>query len=74
MTNERAIGVMTAMLNRLIWAWRLWWGLCPICNSDAPALDTCKCCRGEQIYPLTDDQKRLYVEYLDRLGRNSELQ
>lgn len=26
--------------------WRLWWNLCPKCNSDAPFLDTCRVCNG----------------------------
>ena len=26
--------------------WRLLWGFCPECNSDAPEMDTCKTCKG----------------------------
>lgn len=24
--------------------WRIYWGFCPVCNSDAPLLDNCKFC------------------------------
>ena len=24
--------------------WRMWWGVCPLCNSDAPALYRCRVC------------------------------
>lgn len=34
------------MLKRLTCWWRLWWGLCPACNSDAPEIDTCQVCSG----------------------------
>ena len=26
--------------------YRMWWGWCPACNSDAPALDHCRVCGG----------------------------
>jgi hypothetical protein len=26
--------------------WRLFWNLCPACNSDAPEVDTCRVCQG----------------------------
>lgn len=60
------------MFKRLLYAWRLWWGLCPVCNSDAPAIDTCECCHGWQGYPLTDEQKYRYVEYLHGLEEEGE--
>jgi len=28
--------------------WRIYWGACPVCNSDAPALDTCQFCKGHR--------------------------
>lgn len=31
-------------LHRIIARYRLWWGFCPRCNSDAPAVDTCDVC------------------------------
>ena len=29
----------------LVGRYRLWWGWCPACNSDAPAKDVCGVCR-----------------------------
>ena len=34
------------MANRLVAYWRAFRGVCPRCNSDAPAIDTCKACEG----------------------------
>lgn len=31
-------------LFRLRWWWRVLWGLCPRCNSDAPEIDNCPVC------------------------------
>lgn len=33
-----------AWLRRAIGNYRMWWGWCPSCNSDAPAIDTCPVC------------------------------
>lgn len=49
---------------RLQWAWRLWWNLCPICNSDAPEIDQCWCCQGNREFPLPEWRKE---QYLDRI-------
>lgn len=41
------------MLRWLTWRvgrYRIFWGFCPVCNSDAPELDTCAFCRGERGY------------------------
>ncbi len=27
-------------------AWRIRWGSCPLCNSDAPEMDDCAFCNG----------------------------
>lgn len=32
--------------SRLRAKWRLFWDLCPACNSDAPGVDQCECCNG----------------------------
>lgn len=32
-------------LHRFVARWRLRWGLCPRCNSDAPAIDDCHVCQ-----------------------------
>lgn len=39
--------------------WRLWWGLCPECNSDAPEVDCCPVCRAfdRMHFPPTPAQK-----------------
>lgn len=38
---------------RLRGGWRLAWGFCPKCNSDAPAKDTCTVCRWTYVlYPV----------------------
>ncbi len=34
------------MIRRLVGWYRLLWGYCPACNSDAPAIDSCYVCRG----------------------------
>lgn len=31
---------------RLLGRWRMLWGLCPACNSDAPEIDGCRVCLG----------------------------
>ena len=40
------------ILERLLGKWRLWRGLCPNCNSDAPECDTCKVCYGFRGCPI----------------------
>lgn len=45
---------MKLRLMRLLAWWRLLWGFCPECNSDAPELYTCLVCcgwRGESFPP-----------------------
>ena len=46
--------------DRLRARWRIWWNLCPVCNSDAPEMDTCWCCRGSREYPLSETTKGRY--------------
>ena len=58
--------------HRLIGRWRLLWGQCPRCNSDAPAVDHCAVCRNvangrgstdkncRQQFPLTRETKALW--------------
>ena len=33
-------------LRKMRGRYRMWWGWCPSCNSDAPALDHCRVCGG----------------------------
>lgn len=42
--------------------WRIACGFCPVCNSDAPELDTCWLCKGSREYPLTPQRKAFYRE------------
>lgn len=34
-----------SIFRRMVRAWRKWWGFCPNCNSDAPAVYDCEECR-----------------------------
>lgn len=36
---------MMPWLRKQVGAWRMWWGWCPACNSDAPEVDECEVCR-----------------------------
>ena len=49
-------------LRRLQGRWRLWWGFCPQCNSDAPELYACPVCEyyhGE--YPPSAETKAAWL-------------
>ena len=37
---------MRHLFLRLRARWRLWWGLCPHCDSQAPAMHICGVCQG----------------------------
>lgn len=42
--------------------WRLYWNVCPACNSDAPECDTCTICmdwhgRNRPMYPPPKEEK-----------------
>lgn len=43
------------LLRRAFGAYKLWMGFCPACNSDAPAIDTCRVC--EYRRELLDDSE-----------------
>jgi hypothetical protein len=56
---------MVSFLRRLRGRWRLWWGLCPACNSDAPELYSCPVCEyyssaSGDPFPPTADTKALW--------------
>jgi hypothetical protein len=40
---------MRHWLKLLAGKWRLWWNLCPACNSDAPTIDRCRVCEGRPL-------------------------
>lgn len=48
---------------KLLARWRIYWNLCPACNSDAPECDDCLCCDGSREYPLTEMRKQQYREW-----------
>lgn len=50
----------TPFLVRLRARWRIWWDLCPACNSDAPEIDHCWLCHGSREFPLSDETKARY--------------
>ena len=61
--------------------WRLWWGFCPECNSDAPALDTCLVCDGYSsgspgyVYPPMPMRKAIWRRrFLQRCLHNRPLE
>lgn len=54
---------MLRWLNAAIGEWRLWWHLCPLCNSDAPECDGCPVCKNSRKARLTDHEKN---EFRDR--------
>ena len=41
--------------------WRIIWGFCPMCNSDAPELDTCEFCGSFRGW--RDKQARSELKY-----------
>lgn len=47
---------------RLVGCWRLWWGLCPCCNSDAPEMDRCDVCNAFRLstFPPSTDRKAVW--------------
>lgn len=38
---------------------RIAFGFCPVCNSDAPALDTCEFCLGYRMWARHDERYEL---------------
>ena len=51
---------LTQMLGILTAKWRLFFGFCPKCNSDAPAIDSCNVCNGERSYPPSKHKKQTW--------------
>ncbi len=51
---------MKAFFRQLVARWRLWWNLCPMCNSDAPRIDVCPVCHGHREVPLSELTKDIY--------------
>jgi len=55
-------------MNYLRAYWRWFWRLCPACNCDAPACDTCRIClgyRGGLSRAMADLWLAMYLESLN---------
>lgn len=68
---------------RLRARWRVLWGYCPGCNSDAPELDTCRVCNGFRVgrdsdewpYTMTRARERVWMRrYLGTYRSLEDLQ
>lgn len=38
---------------------RIAFGFCPVCNSDAPAIDTCEFCLGHRVWRRRNERTEL---------------
>lgn len=43
--------------------WRIHWGFCPVCNSDAPELDSCRFCDGFRGWRNKPARMQLIAEW-----------
>lgn len=62
---------------RLFWTyiigrWRIYWGQCPVCNSDAPEIDTCSFCQGWHGYRDNAARERLKWRWDTRIEREAQ--
>lgn len=48
---------------------RVWFGFCPICNSDAPELDSCSFCGSFRGYRDKTARKDLRSKWVKHCGR-----
>lgn len=51
---------LSNLYHRVRCEWRLYWNLCPACNSDAPRCYRCNTCTGSREYPLKPETKDRY--------------
>jgi len=58
--RRRAPGILTRM-RLFIGRWRMFWNLCPACNSDAPEIDSCRVCLSNRDFPLSRQVKEMYL-------------
>jgi len=49
--------------------WRIYWGCCPECNSDAPALDNCQFCEAHRGWRDKKARAELRWKWADKSGR-----
>ena len=54
-------GCDNVVLRLAIAKYRLFFGFCPKCNSDAPAIDACNVCNGERSYPPSKHKKMTWL-------------
>lgn len=61
---------MISWIIRIRGSWRIYWGSCPICNSDAPEMDVCQFCGS--FYGWRDKMARrmLLIRWLAFTRRN----
>lgn len=60
-TFSDELEVVTMLYLRLAIAkYRLFFGFCPKCNSDAPAIDSCNVCNSERSYPPSKHKKQTW--------------
>lgn len=49
--------------------WRIHWGCCPECSSDAPELDSCQYCKGHRGWRDKKERHRMMLEWMDKYGQ-----
>jgi|DEB19_MinimDraft_2_1074335.scaffolds.fasta_scaffold200348_1 rRNA maturation endonuclease Nob1 len=64
---------LTQMLGILIAKYRLFFGFCPKCNSDAPNVDGCNICGGDRTYPPSKHKKQTWFNDYKRELKNERL-
>jgi hypothetical protein len=52
--------------------WRVYWGHCPVCNSDAPKIDSCSFCSSYRGYRDKKARAELRYEWAEFCGRAYE--
>ena len=50
--------------------WRIRWGNCPVCNSDAPDLDTCTYCHGFRGWRDKKLRAQMRFTWVEKCGRD----
>lgn len=48
--------------------WRIWWGFCPECNSDAPELYSCRFCESYGGWRNKQARKDIRIKWLRKCG------
>ena len=61
---------LSGLLGILVAKYRLFFGFCPKCSSDAPAIDSCNICFGVRSYPPTKQRKDELLKRFLGVGKN----